>query len=269
MLRRLFCTILIFGLLVLIPECVVHPVRAAASLSILPTDSGYLNDNGLYCVVGEVENTGNTTMTDAYVNATFYDSTGVSVAEISQPIMLSTILPGRVSPFEIVLYSNAESQKVHNYTLRIVKSATTSNGQIGLSILSNISALDSNGFHINGTIKNVGAQNISFTQVIATFYNQNGHAIAAVFVNSSPNLLSVNQTGQFEILLNTSEASQVNHYALEAEAYDSSLNPDYELIPEFQPTTFVCTLLILTAALISAARRFGKGNLRKPANQLA
>ena len=250
-----------FSMQMLASECYVCTVKAANSLGILLTDSGYLNDNSWYYVVGEVQNAGNTAVTDVYVNATFYNSTGEVVAEISQPTKLSTLLPGRISPFDITLFSTIDSQKVYNYTVRIVQSSTTQNGQVGLMIVSNSSSLDSNGFHISGTIKNIGAQNISFTRIIATFYNATDaplHAIAALANYSDPSSLRVNQTAPFEILLNASEASQVNHYVLEAEAYDSNLIPDYELTPEFQPMLFVSTLLILTTTIGLVLKHFLK-----------
>ena len=241
-------------------KCCVYPVKAtAAGLSILPTDSAYLNDNHFFYVVGEVLNAGDTAVTDVYVNATFYKSTGETVAEISQATELSTILPGRTSPFDITLMDHTESQQVYNYTLRIVQSSIAQNWQLGLMIISNSSSLDSNGFHINGVAKNIGTQSTSFTRVIATFYNLTGHAVGTVANESDPSFLDVNQTAPFEISLNSSAVSQVDHYALEAESYDSTSNAyDYELIPEFQPIIFLLTLVTSTLALAIIPRRIKK-----------
>lgn len=202
--------------------------------------------------MGEVQNEGNATVTNVYVNATFYNSTGEIVAEISQPTKLSIILPGRISPFDITLMSTTESQKVHNYTVRIVQYSTAQSGQVGLMIVSRTSSLDSNGFRVSGTIKNLGTQSTSFTAVIATFYSATGHALAAIRNDSSPSSLEVNQTAPFEILLNQSISSQVDHYVLEAESYD------YELIPEFQLMPLVSTLLGLTTTMGLIVRRFSK-----------
>lgn len=254
---------LIFVMLMLITpmlalRCSVYPAKAAASLIILPTDSGYLNDFYDYYIVGEVQNEGSTPVTNVVVNATLYDSTGASIAEISQPTMLSTILPGRISPFGITFYSTALSQRVLNYTLHISQYLPTSNGQVGLMIVSNTSSLDSNGFHVSGTIRNIGTQNTTFVQVIATFYDKTGHAIAVVATYSDPSSLDVNQTAPFNMLLNSSAANQVDHFALEAESYDSNFIQDYELIPEFQPILFVSALLILTTTISLTLKRFPK-----------
>jgi hypothetical protein len=225
-------------------------------LSILPTDSGYLNDKYFYYVVGEVNNTGNITATDVYVNATFYNFTGDVVAEIMQPTELYTILPSRTSPFDATLFSTVESQKVYNYTLRIVQYSATQNGQLGLMIMSSNSSVDSNGLRIGGTVENVGNQTASFTRVIATFYNASGRAIATASTYSSPSLLDINQTAPFQILLNTSEARQVDHYSLTAEADDPSLIADYETIAEFQPMILAFTLLILTTTITLISKRY-------------
>lgn len=254
---KLALVVVVFSMTMLASKCYVYPVKAAAGLSILPTDSAYLNDNHYFYVVGEVQNAGDTAMTDVYVNATFYKSTGETVAEISQATKLSTILPGRTSPFDITIMDHTESQQVHNYTLRIVQSSITQNWQLGLMIVSNSSSLDSNGFHISGMIKNIGTQSTSFTRVIATFYNSTGHAVASLANDSDPSFLDVNQTAPFEISLDSSAASRVDHYALEAESYDSTSNAyDYELVPEFQLTLFMSTLLIVTATISLILTRF-------------
>jgi hypothetical protein len=223
--------------------CGVHRVDAAASLNILPTNSGYLNDNSFYYVVGEVYNTGDSAVTDVNVSATFFNSTGEIVAEIKQPTKLSTILPNRTSPFDITLFSTVLSSTVHNYTVQIVTFSPAQDRPLGLKILSNSSSSDTNGFRVTGTIENIGTQSTSFTRLIATYYSTTGHAIATVANVSAPSFLDVNQTAPFNILLNSSVASQVYSYTLEAESYD------YELIPEFEQTALASTVLILTATI--------------------
>ena len=258
MFRGLIFVMLMFITPMLALRCSVYPVKAAVSLTILPTDSGYLNDFYFYYIVGEVQNEGSTPVTNVVINATLYDSTGASVANISQPTVLSTILPGRISPFDITLYSTALSQRVLNYTLHISQYLPTSNGQAGLMIVSNTSSLDSNGFHVSGTIKNIGTQNTTFVQVIATFYNTTGHVITTVADYSDPSSLSINQTAPFNLSLNSSAAKQVDRFALEAESYDSNFVQDYELIPEFQPIPFMFTLLILVATMSLTLKGFSK-----------
>jgi hypothetical protein len=250
LLRKPMLAVLILSISLLASKGYINSVKASASLTILPTDSGYLNNSYFYYVVGEVQNTGDTAVTDVYINATFYDSTGVKLAEISQPTKLYTILPGRISPFDITLLSVTVSSRVANYTLHVAKYSPTQNGQVGLTVASNSSSLDSSGFHIEGTIKNVGTQNTTYVEVIATLYNATGHAIATVVDYSDPGSLDINQTAQFNTLLNSSVANKVDHYALEAESYDSQFIQDYESIPEFQPLPFIFTLLILTTTII-------------------
>lgn len=211
---------------------------------ILPTHSGYINDYGYFYVVGEVQNVGDTPIENVNVTATFYDSNGEFVAFGNGSATLEVILPGRKSPFEITLYSSLDSLRVHNYTL----SATFSQADdkpLGLEILSNSSLADSDGFHVTGEIKNVGSEYTAFVRVIATFYNESGYAIATKFSYSNPKNLSPNQTAQFEILLNTSVASKVDHYTLEAESWQ------YALIPEFNMTHLLAMLIAATAICIN------------------
>jgi hypothetical protein len=231
-----------------------QPAGANANppLQILSTHSGYLNDQKFYYVVGEVQNVGDTPLTDIYVNATFYNSIGDIIAEISQPTKLSALLPGRTSPFDITLFSTVVSQNVYNYTVRVVTFSSTQDRPLGLKILSNNSSLDQNGFHVVGMIKNVGPGNANAVRVIATFYNQSGHAVAAIGKYSDSSTLAANQTSSFEMVLNSSAASQVDHYALEAESFE------YELIPELQPAISLLALMMSTLALAAIPKRNAK-----------
>jgi hypothetical protein len=248
-------TVFMVSISLLASTCLVYHVKAAATLVILPTDSGYLNDNSFYYVVGEVHNTGDTAVTEVNVSATFYNSTGEIVAEIKQPTRLSTILPNRTSPFDITLFSTILSSTVHNYTVQIATFSPTQDRPLGLKILSNSSSSDTNGFRVTGTIENIGTQSTSFTRLIATYYSTTGHVVATAANDSAPSFLDVNQTAPFNILLNSSVASQVYSYTLEAESFD------YELVPEFRPMPLLFTFLALTTAAILTTKSILKRNM--------
>lgn len=255
--------LMVICVVMLAAEMCVHPVKAVTGLTILPTDSGFINDAHLYYVVGEVYNSGNITETDVNIAATFYASNGTVLAESQpQPTKLLYILPNRTSPFDITLYDPFASQQVHNYTLHITTSTPSPDMPIGLEITSNSSSQNSNWFQVNGTIKNIGTQNATYPLVTATFYAANDHVIGTTSNHTNPSvLLYTNQTAPFNLLLNASTATLVNHYVLEAESSVEGESYYYELVPEFQPLTIILTLFAV-GAIVAQIRHIQKSNLR-------
>jgi len=239
----------LFILVMLIPgmELCAQPAKASAELQMLSTHSGYINDQSFYHVVGEVQNTGNITLTNIHVNVTLYNATNEIVAKIDTTTRLFYLLPGRVSPFDATLYSTIESQKVYNHTVEVAAFTPTQEVPIGLEISSSNSYPDSNGLNVNGTIENIAPTNIFFTRITATFYNYAGKAIAVVTNNSNPSTINISQTAPFQIFLSSSVTSQVDHYVLEAES--GIAGTYYESVPEYQPLVFLAMLVLTTTVL--------------------
>jgi hypothetical protein len=217
-------------------------------VEILPTHSGYINDQGYFYVVGEVQNFGANPVENVNITATFYDLNGDFVALGNGTTTLYTILPGRKSPFEIFLYSALDSQRVHSYTLSIVQFSQAQNKPLGLEIVTNSSHIDTDGFHVTGEIKNIGPEYTSFVRVIATFYNASGYVIATKFSYSNPKNLNPGQVATFDIILNNSIINKIDHYTLEAESWH------YALVPEFNPTSLILILTTSTATYIRSTK---------------
>jgi len=238
-----------------------QPAEATATVEILPTHSGYINDQGFYYVVGEVQNTGDTPIGDIKVNATFYNVNGDFVANGSGNAKLDVLIPGRKVPFVITLYSGELSVQVYNYSLSLTAFSSVENKPLGLEILSNSSFFEPpEVFRVNGTIKNIGTETTFFVRVIATFYNETGNAIEAMLNYSAPSGISSGDTASFEILLNSTTAAKVHHYVLEAESWD------YLLVPEFDPIILASSLVMLTLVvsfIISRYSRNTKSNTAK------
>jgi hypothetical protein len=219
-----------------------------SQIEILPTYSGYINDQGYYYVVGEVRNVGTTPVGPVNITATFYDVNGEFVALGNGTTTLYTILPGRKSPFEIFLYSANYSQRVHNYTLSVAQFLQAQNKPLGLEIITNSSHIDAEGFHVTGEIKNIGPEYTSFVKVVATFYNASGYVIATKFSYSNPKNLNPGQVATFEIILNSSIINKIDHYILEAESWD------YALVPEFNPASLILILTASTATYLQSTK---------------
>ena len=217
----------------------VHSAYATSQVNIL-SSCGWLDSAGYYHVSGEVENVGDVPVNFVKVTATFYDSNDTVIATSFSYTMLKILLPGRKSPFDVLLTDTGQAVKVHHYSLSVTSSPADSI-PVGLEILSNSSYVDTVGYlHVVGEIKNIEAETATYVMVIATFYNSTGHVVAAAFTYSDPTDIDSGQTAPFEILLtDTDRVSLVDSYVLTAQS------DQYALIPEFSPVIITSLFMIL------------------------
>jgi hypothetical protein len=221
--------------------------EALGNVKILSHSSFYDSLNTLW-VVGEVENTGDMATQFTKVTATFYNSSNHVVAVETGYTEIDVLLPGRKSPFDIMLLrSQSGSLKVYNYSLTVSWDNYAAGKPLALQILSNSSTIDGRGhMHVLGEIKNTGSLTARFTKAIATFYDANGTVVGEASSYTEPSDISPNQTAAFDIELTyTQQVMKVASYTLTAESME------YALIPEYNQTLIsLITLLALTLTLI-------------------
>lgn len=222
----------------------IQPVDAAPQVTIL-SHSGYTDIVGFYHVVGEIHNTGDTPLEFVQITATFYDSSHIVVATSFTFSTLSVLLPGRKSPFEVLLIDSAQAAKVDHYALNAEYDVYLAEFPKGLEILSHSSYEDIVGFlHIVGEIKNTGASTATFVQVAAACYDESGTVVASAFTFSDPYDLAPDQVAPFEVLvLDEDQVDLVTSYSLTAES------EQYAIVPEFQTLIFILSLLGSTAII--------------------
>jgi len=244
---RSVLTLLLIGMSMLAFN--IQPAYAAAQVNIV-THSGWLDSIGYYHVSGEVENVGDGAASFVKITATFYDSSDTVVATSFTYAYLSVLLPGRKSPFEVLLIDTTQAAKVHHYSLSVTFSAT-SPIPIGLEILSSSSYVDIVGYmHVVGEIKNIATGDATYVKVIATFYNTTGHVVATAFTYSDPSALSPSQKAPFEILLiYNNRVPLVASYALTAESNQ------YAMVPEFPTWSLTLLIFIVLAPTIATCKR--------------
>jgi hypothetical protein len=220
--------------------------KALGNVKILSHSSFYDSLNTLW-VVGEVENTGDMATQFTKVTATFYNSSNQVVAVETGYTEIDVLLPGRKSPFSIMLLKSSGSLEVYNYSLTVSWDNYAAGKPLALQFLSNSSTIDGRGhMHVLGEIKNTGSLTARFTKVIATFYDANGTVVGEEWDYTEPSDISPNQTAAFDIeLIYTQQVMKVASYTLTAESME------YALIPEYNQTTIpLITLLALTLTLI-------------------
>jgi hypothetical protein len=228
-------------------------VQASGLVDIL-THSGWLDSIGYYHVSGEVQNSGSEAVHYVEVVATFYNSSNVVVATDFTFSDVDVILPGRKSPFDVLLTDSTQAAKVDHYSLAAMYSTTNAIPK-ALEILSYSSYTDTYGYmHVVGEIRNNGAANATFVEVIATFYGLTGKVVATDFTFADPHDLQPNQVAPFEVLLIYDErvplvstymlTAQSNEYAIIHERMPDSIPPtttnDYNGL--WHTTDFTITL---------------------------
>ncbi len=228
----------------------IQPAKALGDVKILSHSSFYDSLNNLW-VVGEVENTGDMATKFTKITATFFDSSNQVIAIKSGYSELDVLLPGRKSPFKILLTEGAGALNVHNYTLNVSWTNYAAGMALGLEILSNSSYIDEFGWmHVTGIIKNRGAIGASYVKVIATFYDSEGIVVGEDFAYAEPSYLSPNQTGTFDIeLIYTQQVIKVARYSLTAESHE------YALIPEIPSFLILLSFMAATLLTVRAYRR--------------
>ncbi len=202
------------------------PVRAVGQVTIL-SDQEILDDNGIYHVLGEVENTGETPVTSVNITATGYDQSGNVLASSSTNADLTVILPGEKSPFDIVLTRIDFEKDVYNYSLNIAFSEASPVTRT-LKILSNTTYTDSAGiFYVDGTLTNTGTGITANVRVIATFYDSKGFVVWANEEYSEPHDILPGANASFEVLVpDYSVVPLVADYALTADSGTQSTAPE-------------------------------------------
>lgn len=216
--------------------------------------SSYIDSVGYYHIVGEVLNTGSSTLDYVRLDATFYNQSGTVVGTDFTYTSLSNILPGRKSPFKILFGAASVVPKIHHFAVSCTSTSVTSAPIQGLKILSNSSYTDSISYiHIVGEVKNIGPIATTYLKVIATGYNSTGNVVVYDFsYANSGNQVDVNAIVPFEILISSDRAPFVNKYSLTAES------SNFEVVPEFQPWALLIILPIVTIALIITKKRLNK-----------
>jgi len=242
-------------------------------------------DKGDYQVAGEVQNVGVQALR-FNVTAEFYDSSNEivgtaflsdSLADVA-PSYLHVLLPGKKSPFVIVLSrfnEGGDFRMVDHYSLKVTSSPANLY-KSGFEILSQSSHEAAGTLFIEGEIKNIGTEYVDGFMVFATFYNETGEVVAVASEGGGYTLVDAstgergfppNQTLSFSTKLDGfnegGRLQQVDRYELTAEGYDYSLwtadgqliNPEIVYVlgsvtqPEEEPNEPESSPIILYAAV--------------------
>lgn len=175
---------------------------------------GYIDTSDIYHVVGEVKNTGDQPLGYVTVSVVFYNEEGDVVATDEVLTRIHVLLPGRIVPFDATTFVT----EVHNYELSAVAQVVKAKPQ-SLRLNSNISYTDNLGlYHVVGKINNDSNKQSTFTNVVATFYDENGVIVATERDLTEPINIPSGESGEFKITIHRDLASKVASYSIDAES---------------------------------------------------
>lgn len=220
----------------------VQPVQAASEVVVISHSSFYSTSDILY-IVGEVENTGDVATEFTKVTATFYDAEDQVLDTKVGYATLDILLPGRKSPFYVMMFEDDGSLDVDDYSLTVSWDDYEEGKEIGLEIISSDDQMDAvDWLHVTGEIKNIGTETATEVIVCATFYDSEGTVIGRDTEDVDPTTLSPEGIGTFDITLIYPELiEQVASYSLTAES------ENYALVPEFPILTTIFAALAIVA----------------------
>jgi len=187
--------------------------------------SYYVDNQGILDVVGEVQNTGTSTVTTVILTGSIIDSNGAdqadSYTEIGVvPMPVTYLNPGQIAPFYMEFFQPKESSDgswgtvyVSSVHLAVAQANATDNYQYpNLTVANSNSyigstASDTGVYWVAGDVENTGSQTAQNITVFGTFYNSTGSVVAVGYSATDPNLapstedsfklgaFDINQTG--------------------------------------------------------------------------
>jgi len=239
----------------------VSLIHASGQVRVLD-DQGLVDESGAYHILGEVENIGDTPITDVNITATGYGQLGEVLATSSTYADLTVILPNEKSPFDVILTYVLTEQDVYNYSLSIAYSAANSTPR-ALKILSNTTNIDSAGIlYVDGIITNIGTGVAANVRVIATFFDSGGNVVWANEEYSEPHDILPSTNASFEVLVSDySVVPLVASYALTAESVQQPItieSPNFPALPLLIIATIVIAVLLAVIVYMKRAGLQGR-----------
>ena len=163
------------------------------------TTAEYIND---LVAVGEVQNTGSTTIGSVWVIGQAYDSNGTFLASTEAQAMEANLSPNQKAPFYLdFIPENSVTQdqswvsNAANITVLVATITNATSSPYAGVVASGLNAVNNGGtYTVTGTIQNTGSQSVGDIAAIATFYNANNTVVAVSFTDLGVGLVQGQST---------------------------------------------------------------------------
>lgn len=163
----------------------------------LLSDHSFQDELGNLFIVGEVRNDSNVDAGQTSVAVTFYDDRGAVIGQAEGSTLLSTLAPGRRSPF---LLNLSWPEGMADYSLRAVGRPAAPQAESGLVVISSAAGEDETGlYHVSGVVENQGSAAVAQSRVVVTLYGRGGDVINVGFGRTTPPRLAPGQQATFDL----------------------------------------------------------------------
>ena len=220
----------------------------------ITSTSSFIDDFGNFHVIGEVNNTSTLPQSNIVVTALLSDTNNnLLVGNHSAFTSISTLRPGELSPFDIIIQDPQILGKFNFMEFSTTSQPAIEEKPANLVLNGSSSFLDNVGSpHITGNIINQGQSPEQFLNLVATFYDNSSLGVVGTqsFGLNVGNLAN-NQMTPFDIAITDNKTkSQAAFYSLNVDSAQSSMS--FPLNPKFQFASlggFVDSGLFLDAPL--------------------
>jgi hypothetical protein len=213
--KALICTVILFTILSLSVAMIPHvsAVEGLQSIKIL-SYTHYIDSIGVLAVVGEIQNTGSTTVTGVHILGTVNGPDGTQIEQSHCQVSGQFIVPQQKASFlmEFAQSPNGLGQWTTSQfsSISLVVAQATPTNQHGYSdfSLSDLSYYIDTGGNLSGVywatgkVTNIGNQNAQGVMIFATYYNATGAVVGVGYTDSttlSPTALSPGESASFKV----------------------------------------------------------------------
>lgn len=211
------------------PNPIIKPTLGSQIRTVAVTNSShYIDHDGIFHLVGEVQNTQVIPAQNVVVTGVFYSNATKDVLAVKRGhSFIETLSPGEKSPFEITVKDAGAAQNIGSYTLNAIFSNVTSKakpGQLELILRDNAYSNDTRTYHIDGKVFNHGDSSAHFVRVSVSFYDQNQTIIyiAQKYIASQ---IPSSSISEFELDFRPIDASKISSVSAMVQSEEYAMIP--------------------------------------------
>ena len=242
-----WCMVIFLPLLLILPN-------AWAQVSII-NDQQYIGEDGVFHIVGEIQNDASVPLNQIVVTATFYSEDAQTLGTMSAYSILETILPQKKGPFDLIFFGK-DIPLIDHYSLDIKFKPTDYKAE-SLEIVSVHDRRDMvDNFIISGKVANHDYRTANTVMVIATLYDDDGKVVAAARAYTEPQYLRGGEEAPFLVsVTDKSQSRKARDYSLTVESEEYTVIPEFPLDSGVMLAFSVFSYLLFTkkSAVITAS----------------
>ena len=218
---------------------------AWAQVSVV-NDQEYVGDDGVFHIVGEIQNDSGVPFNQVVVSATLYSEDDQILGTAKASTILETIMPDSKGPFDL-LFVDKSATLIDRYTLDLEYKPTDQKTQV-LEVTSSDSKQGIVGnFIITGTVANHGDITANIVIVIATLYDRDGNVVAVGKAYPEPGYLGTGEETPFAISIPDREQSKkAIDYSLTVESEEHTAVPEFSIASGMLLAASVSAYVLMT-----------------------